>query len=306
MAKHRNFEVLTERSGGKIDIRALKQALVPEGNTLHRASLARQVDSCFFKIAECLEIVIELGGADARAQLHQPRVTGLLDTLGEGQRAVALHLVALDSVSVDDMITGAERGLGQADQIFLQRHGCGDDLEGRAGHIYLGDRLVVPGGQQKLLRKLAVFLAVLGKTAFFECLEAFLIELPGVIEVEGGINRNGQHVARVDVHDNAARAVFAARFDISGLDLLVKRSLHEYVNGGVDLIARHCGDHALVIVGHFVAVRVTRGHVFAVRTLQVFLIGVFQAVNAHAVAVGKADGVCGQGFVRIVAGGGCL
>ena len=131
-----------------------------------------------------------------------------------------------------------------------------------------------------------------------------LVEIPGTVEVKGGIHRNGKHVAGVDIHDDTAGAVFATRLNICLLDLLVKRVLHEYVNGSIERVARNGRHHALVIVGHLVTVRIACGHVFTIRALEVLLIGVFQAVNAGSVTVGKANGMCCQAAVRIIAGSG--
>ena len=84
--------------------------------------------------------------ADTLPDVDKGRVAGVLHGLGEGLGTVTLGFPAADwgTASLDADAARTEKAIRQAHRPFLERHRERDDLEGRAGLVGIGERLVAP------------------------------------------------------------------------------------------------------------------------------------------------------------------
>ena len=288
-------EILTECVDRKIQIG--KVFLGGKQST----ALSREIHTRALKISKRAEITVKGFRSESLSHGHQPGVTGLLNSLGKGQRTVSQSLVTVDIVSRNGERTVAGQAFIDRNHSLFQCHRCGYDLEGRSGDICLGDRLVRPHPHQKLLFIIAVSVSTLRITRSNQLFDRLRIERPRVIQIEIGIDRNTENRARVDVHHNSRRAVLTARFQVRGSDLLLKRGLYEHIERCVNVISVLRGNVFLVRIRHFVTLCVTGGDVASVGTAEHIVVGIFESVKSAAVASRKTKHVRRQRRVRIVA-----
>jgi len=143
--QRRHRHRLAEADAG--DVHPLDPRLVDQD----AGALAGDVHARHRSQAERLQIPVKALDAQPQPQLHEHRVAGVLDGLGQILRAVAAA-VAADAPAVHHHRARTEEMVFQSGHAGVQRGGKGDDLEGRTGLVGVGDDAVA----QKLVERFHV------------------------------------------------------------------------------------------------------------------------------------------------------
>ena len=130
---------LTEGGGSQLHLAQLVGAVV-----LHKVGLAGQVHAGAGGKAEGIEVVIELLGAHALAQLDVVDVAALAQRLGHIEQAVHLASGAVVGLLSYAVSAGAGKGGVHGRHARVDAHGGGDDFEHRTRVVQLSDGLVLP------------------------------------------------------------------------------------------------------------------------------------------------------------------
>ena len=209
-------------------------------------------------------------------------------------------LGAVDLRALDDDIARAVEGVGHFDLVLLQRHGEGEDLEGRAGLEGVVDGLVAPLHiLQRVGRRGELLVGHAGGK------HLLVVNARGSVEVVGRQRRHREDAAGVDVHDDAGRAHARAVAALELLKALFEVILHRLIEGRHQTVAVLGVEILLILIEERVAVGVARGDDHALFAGQLLVIHSLKAVGA-AVGVDKADDVRGERGIGVVALGGRL
>ena len=125
--------------------------------------LAREIDAGLARVAERLEILVELIEPESLRRHHQRRVAGLLQTSREGDCAMPGGAVAGNRLaeSLSQIPAGAVERVVNLDRALLESRRRRQNLEGRARLICLADALVVPHLEDEVALQLGILVAVL-------------------------------------------------------------------------------------------------------------------------------------------------
>ena len=243
---------------------------------------------------------------------------------------------------VDGQAAVAVEGLLRTHNTGVQPCRGRDELEHRAGHIQLGNVLILPLGLAHhtlqlgslagdllalLVRRLFmaddsvcndVLDGLLAQTAFQPvnvlrvdlCFGQDLVHLGvgdrlGVVGVKLLKGRHRQDRACLDVHDNGASAAMDRKGAHRLGQVLLDNGLYVIVDGQVQVAAVDGFMHVGLTAGQRVTVGVRFGHAAARRTGQRLVVIFFQSVGTRAVLVAEAQHR-GQELPIGVSAGGCL
>ena len=318
--QRRDGHGLAECRGGQLHLTQLIGRII-----LHQAGLAGQVHAGALGKAKGVKIIVELLGAHALAQLDVVEVAALAQSVGHVDGAVGLVACAVVGLLGHAVGTGTGKGGVHGRHAGVQTHGRGDDLEHTAGVVQLGDGLVLPQDiavgagiiRVRVHDLVAVFVQLeLLRVVFVPEVDGVQLRLCGHLLLQVGqvgavIQRrvgvkvrfggHGQDRTGLDVHHDGTAAVL----DVVGRNGLRQVAFHDLLHVHVQrqhqIGAVLGGKGGGVLVGNGVAHRVAPGDGAAIHTGQRGLVGFFQAVGAHALAVGKAQHGSRKGSVGVVA-----
>ena len=126
------------------------------------------------------------------------------------------------------------------------------------------------------------------------------IQNVGIVQVKGRIGGHRQNTARIYIDHDTGHTVSRRRFVIGGLQLVFQFMLDIQIQRGNDIVPVFRFHIAFVVEGHISVVGVLRFYVSAGGSLQDVVVLGFQSVDAHAVRIGKAKHMAGQGVVGII------
>ena len=264
----------------------------------HAGNLARQIDAGLFRQTEALQIIAELLHAQPQTNFHKGRVAGVGQCLCERLRAVTGTQRAADFRVLYLQIAGAEERVAvQIDQVFLKRRCRSHNFNGRTRRVDLTDRLVPP----LFFSGFQICVLILRFRQFFQlCCHNGIVDLRGIVQVEGRAGRHGVDRTGFRVHDDAGGTVV-------DLELLhhFRHALFQIVlQGGVQCqiqgrtVLRIIGGG--IPVGHFLTVGTLCRNDSAVHAGEVVVVLIFQTILSVAVAVGEADDCSCQFILGIV------
>ena len=227
---------------------------------------------------------------------------------------------------IDGQAAAAVEGLAGAHNAGIQPRRCGDELEHGAGHIQLGDVLILPLCLAHHTLQLGVFAGdlvavlinrfiaanpavsddvldrlfpkaalqpvdVLGVDLLFiqNGRHLGVRDLVGVVGVKLLDGRHGQNRAGLDVHDDGTAAAMHREGVHCLGQIFFDDGLHIFVDGQEQVVAVDSLVHIGLPCGQGVAVDIRLGHTAARRACQGFIVVFFQAVSALAIAVAEAQ-----------------
>ena len=312
------------------------------------AGLVGQVDAGGLGEAKRLNIVVEDLRLQCFGRLNEPEVAAVVQrachVLFIVDLAVGTAVGVLPQLAalVDGQAAAAVEGLLRTHNTGVQPCRGRDELEHRAGHIQLGNVLILPLGLAHhtlqlgslagnllalLVRRLFmaddsvcndVLDGLLAQTAFQPvnvlrvdlCFGQDLVHLGvgdrlGVVGVKLLKGRHCQDRTCLDVHDNGASAAMDRKGAHRLGQVLLDDGLYVLVDGQVQVAAVDGFMHVGLTAGQRVTVGVRFGHAAARRTGQRLVVIFFQSVGTRAVLVAEAQHR-GQELPVGVSAGGCL
>ena len=225
--------------------------------------------------------------------------------------------------AVDDLVAafefiraGALIGIVEGDGAGLQTCGQGDGLEGGAGLVAVGDAAVAPLTQSRRghgsvvgSHGVGIGLAVLVQAdgqlvlplqLLPELLVVDLLVIVGIVASQCG---HAQHLAGVDIHDDAEGAVAHIILFDGLLQVLLQIVLHGHIQGQNQGIAIRGVVVFFIGIEHFGAAVSLGGDDRAGVSREGGVVVGLQAFAAHVVRIHKAQHLGGHGAVGIVAPG---
>ena len=242
------------------------------------AGLVGQVDAGGLGEAEGLDIVVKDRGLQGLRRLDEPEVAAVVERAGHIQQAVGRVVGAVVGVLpelrtlVDGEFTVAVESLFRRHDAGVQARRRGDEFEHRAGHIQLGDVLILPLGLAHHTLQLGIFAAdgvavlvgggfpadlgvrddighfILAQAAFEpvhiflvefllveDGLHLFVVDFVRVVGVELFHRGHGQDRAGVDVHHDGAAAAMDAESVHRFGQVFFHDGLHVFVDGQVQV-----------------------------------------------------------------------
>ena len=293
------------------------------------AGLAGQVNTGGLGKTEGPDIIVKHGRLQGLRRLDKPEVAAVIQRLGHVLQGMHLAVGAVVGVLpqlaalVDGQLTVAVEGLVHVHDAGIQTCRCGDKLKDRAGHVQLGDVLILPLGFAQHTLQLGVFagngIAIFilggfladnairddaghvlltqaalqpidvvggqGVSLVQDGLHLVIVDGHGVVGVELLQRGHGQDRAGLDVHhDSAAAAVDGEGIHGFG-QIFFHDGLHIFVQRQVQVVAVDGVVDVGLGVGQNFAVDVGLSDAAARRTGQIFLVGFLQAVSADELAI---------------------
>ena len=181
--------------------------------------------------AEGLAVVIKAFRPHPLADVHEGHVAGMLGRLGQVLAAVAPAFPASDGAGAANDVdsAGAIKAVVQADHALLQGHGQGDDLEGGARLIGVGQGLVPPlAGLGLAQQPGALFLRFTG----VDNGHVRIADRQKVVQIIAAQGGHGQDLPGVHIHGDGAGAVLNIVICHGLLQVLFHIVLDGLINGG--------------------------------------------------------------------------
>ena len=214
-------EVLTEGINRKVNIGI-------EVEQTHR--LTGQINAGFIPETEGLYVFCKGGTTHTQADVHNGGVTGVFQHVPQVLGTVTHALPAIDGLvpTIHLQRTGTVELAAGGDNVLLQCGSGGDDLEGRAGIVQEGYRLVAPllinsfrSGRRPL------FIVCNGVDFSLHRLG----QLKGFIGIKIGIRGHGKNAAVVYIHDETDGRALHLIVVIGDLQIFLQKMLQHLVDG---------------------------------------------------------------------------
>ena len=209
-------------------------------------------------------------------------------------------LPASNGLIFDSLGAAAGKGAVIIDQSFLQRGGHGKYLKCRARLIGIVERFVSPKIQQNFT---VLFIVVIAAeiVQLIEQRGVFLRNHARIVQIKIRLGGHRQDLAGLDVHDNAADALFGAGLRQHFFQMLFQIVLHALIQRCHNAVAVFGSDIFFIVIRHIRAKRIGRFDHAACHALEHIIILQLQAVQTLSVIVRKADDLRGKIAVFIIA-----